>query len=132
MICVWRGIARSASRKREASLDTSVLGTLARELAKDHIELPTERVEKLKNAFAKALDGEIDNRFQRPLIAAIEALPRHDLARIAEALVSLTAFRRRMSLGEKETVGGAIDVAILSKAEGFQWVKRGGGGRHTR
>ena len=47
-----------------------------------------------------------------------------DLAAIAEALVSLTALRARMSAREKETVAGPIDVAVLSKGEGFIWVKR--------
>ncbi len=31
----------------------------------------------------------------------------------------LTAFRKHISVEQKETVGGSIDVAILSKAAGF-------------
>ncbi len=42
---------------------------------------------------------------------------------MAEALVNLTAFRARMSVEEIETVGGPIDVAVISKGEGFVWVK---------
>jgi len=107
-------------------LDHIVGHAVAREFAKHDEVLSEEQIGKLKRAFRKALESEIDGYYQRPLIQAVDALPRRDLARIAEALVSLTALRRRMSLGEKETVGGAIDVAILSRAEGFQWVKRGG------
>jgi len=116
----------------DAKLGGIVARTVAHELKKHDAELPPERMEKLEKAFGKALEEEIDGRYQRPLIAAVDALPRRDLARIAEALVSLTALRRRMSLGEKETVGGAIDVAILSKAEGFQWLKRGGCAENAR
>ncbi len=57
-------------------------------------------------------------------MAALDALPRSDLATMAESLISLTALRARMSAGEMETVGGPIDVAVLSKGEGFVWVKR--------
>ncbi len=42
---------------------------------------------------------------------------------MAESLVNLTAFKRKVS-DDTETVGGPIDVAIISKADGFIWVKR--------
>jgi hypothetical protein len=42
---------------------------------------------------------------------------------MAESLVNLTKFRRRVST-ERETVGGPIDVAIITKGDGFVWVKR--------
>jgi hypothetical protein len=41
----------------------------------------------------------------------------------AENLVRLTALRQKVSL-EIETVGGSIDVAIISKHDGFVWIKR--------
>jgi len=46
-------------------------------------------------------------------------LPRHELAELAEALVSITAFMARMSGDQKETVGGPIDAALISKGDGF-------------
>ena len=42
---------------------------------------------------------------------------------MAEALVSLTSFKRRVS-ADAETVGGPIDVALISKGDGFIWIKR--------
>jgi hypothetical protein len=42
---------------------------------------------------------------------------------MAEALVNLTAFKRRMT-DELETVGGPVDVAVISKGDGLVWVKR--------
>ena len=48
---------------------------------------------------------------------------RQDLAKMAEALVSLTAFLKRMAADQDETVAEPIDVAILSKGDGFIWVK---------
>jgi hypothetical protein len=73
--------------------------------------------------FQTSVQQEISKR-SGPFMDAVGALPRHDLAAMAEALVSLTAFRAHACAGEKETVGGPIDVAILSKGDGFVWVKR--------
>lgn len=53
----------------------------------------------------------------------VEFMPKPEMARMAEALVNLTSIKRRVSRGF-ETVGGPIDVAIISKAEGFVWVTR--------
>lgn len=51
------------------------------------------------------------------------SLPKDELANLAESLVSLTSLQRRVSR-EIETVGGAIDVAVISKGDGFVWIKR--------
>ena len=50
-------------------------------------------------------------------------MPKQELANFAESLVNITTIKRKMS-AEQETVGGPIDVAIISKHEGFVWVKR--------
>lgn len=60
---------------------------------------------------------------QNPVIQAVGLLPKDQLATMAESLVSLTSFRRRMS-SDSETVGGAVDVAVVSKGDGFVWIKR--------
>lgn len=50
-------------------------------------------------------------------------LPKDELAAMAESLVNLTKFRRRVT-PERETVGGPIDVAVITKGDGFVWVRR--------
>ncbi|MBA0189004.1 hypothetical protein IMY97_11355 [Pectobacterium versatile] len=57
------------------------------------------------------------------VVNMVEYLPKQDLAYMAESLVNLTAFKRKVS-DDSETVGGPIDVAVISKADGFIWVKR--------
>ncbi|OAT74912.1 hypothetical protein A9B99_17140 [Mangrovibacter phragmitis] len=57
------------------------------------------------------------------VVEMIEFLPKQDLGYMAESLVNLTAFKRKIS-NDSETVGGPIDVAIISKGDGFVWVKR--------
>jgi hypothetical protein len=59
-----------------------------------------------------------------PVIAAIEVLPKDLLAEVAESLVNLTSFKRRISMTSAETVGGPIDVAVISRGDGFVWIKR--------
>ena len=42
---------------------------------------------------------------------------------MAETLVNLTSFKRRVT-PEAETVGGPINVAVISKGDGLIWIKR--------
>lgn len=59
----------------------------------------------------------------QPVLNVVSALPKDELADMAEALVNLTSFKRRLSM-DPETVGGPIDVAVISKGDGFVWIKR--------
>ncbi|MGP3662252.1 hypothetical protein ACTU9R_35435 [Burkholderia gladioli] len=42
---------------------------------------------------------------------------------MAESLVNLTTFKRRVT-PVPESVGGPVDVAVISKGDGFIWIKR--------
>lgn len=53
-------------------------------------------------------------RFANPIVDMTEMLPKEDLAHLAESLVNLTAFKRRVSL-DTESVGGPIDVAVFER-----------------
>jgi hypothetical protein len=61
--------------------------------------------------------------FINPVITNVVALPKDELGAMAESLVNLTRFKRRVSTQE-ETVGGPIDVAVITKGDGFVWTKR--------
>lgn len=58
-----------------------------------------------------------------PIVEVLSYMPKEELADLAESLVHLTSMRRRVAL-EAETVGGPIDVAIITKGDGFIWLKR--------
>jgi len=58
-----------------------------------------------------------------PIVNIVSILPKDELASMAEALVNLTSFKRRVTM-DAETVGGPIDVAVISKGDGFVWIKR--------
>lgn len=63
------------------------------------------------------------NEHAQPIIDAIRFLPKDQLAHVASSLVNLNSFQKRMSL-HPETVGGPIDVAVISKGDGFVWIER--------
>jgi len=73
--------------------------------------------------FLNEIDDRINRRHTWPVEDALAVLPKDELAEMAETLVSLTSFKRRVTLGQ-ETVGGPVDVAVISKGDGFVWIKR--------
>jgi hypothetical protein len=57
------------------------------------------------------------------MLDTVSILPKEELAAMAEALVSLTSSKRKMSL-DIETVGGPVDVAVITKGDGLIWIRR--------
>jgi len=76
---------------------------------------------------AERVDQQIADRKERiarqSVVSMIQHMPKQELANLAAALVDLTSLKRRVSAA-RETVGGEVDVAVISKSEGFVWVKR--------
>jgi len=86
-----------------------------------------KKLKNIGNVLVKDLMAAIEKHKRErnvdPVLEAVEFLPKEELASMAEALVNLTSFKRRVTL-DAETVGGPIDVAVISKGDGFIWVKR--------
>ena len=60
-----------------------------------------------------------------PLMNSVMLISLHEMAFLAESLVNITSLKRTYSLdGFQQTVGGPTDVAIISKGDGFLWVKK--------
>lgn len=64
------------------------------------------------------------NRQVQPILNSVAFLPKDELAAMAESLVNLTTLKRRVSINEPQTVGGPIDVAVISRGDGFVWIRR--------
>ena len=84
----------------------------------------TELGNKLVQDFADGLESYRRSQFITPVIDSVASLPKDELAAMAESLVNLTAFKRRMTSVETDTVALPIDVAVISKGDGFIWIKR--------
>lgn len=57
------------------------------------------------------------------IVKSISYLRKDDLIEFAENLIKLTSIKRKTS-SELQSVGGPIDIAVITKHEGFVWIKR--------
>lgn len=57
------------------------------------------------------------------ILDILNFMSKKELAEMSYALVELTSKKRKFS-NEQETVGGPIDVAIVTRNEGFIWIRR--------
>lgn len=80
-------------------------------------------IDKYTDEYKKGMDAYIDNKYIRPLLDTVAFLDKEDLADMAESLVRMTCLKRHVTTDE-ETVGGPVDVAIVTKGDGFIWKKR--------
>jgi len=126
-------------------VDTSYLteeGTRLAKLNSDYAEKICETVQ-MPNAEAKAKlksqvldigtglmkdytqnrDAYILKQFVYPVTSVIGLLQKDQLAILAESLVTLTSHKRQFSTDE-ETVKPPIDVAVITKGDGFIWIQR--------
>ena len=69
------------------------------------------------------INKEMRETYTDPLLNTVVSLDKEDMANMAESFISLTSLVRRMQPGE-ETVGGPVDVAVISKGDGFVWINR--------
>ena len=65
----------------------------------------------------------LTNASQRGWEKALENYDLQSLASLADSLIDLTAFQRILTF-EQEGVGGLVDLAVISKNEGFTWLRR--------
>lgn len=97
----------------DGSPATSAVSTAVKGLDKDSI---------IKDITTQ-INREMFSRYSKPLIDTVVLLDKEDMANMAESFISLTSLVRRMQPGE-ETVGGPVDVAVISKGDGFVWINR--------
>lgn len=97
---------------------------------KTNIDKKNKLKEKLLNINNKIIKGYIKKmndirkeKYVSPITSVVSMLPKDELAAMAESLVNLTSFKRKVTL-VRETVAGPIDVAVISKGDGFIWIKR--------
>ncbi|MFW5879721.1 MAG: hypothetical protein ACOCUV_02745 [bacterium] len=73
--------------------------------------------------YQEAFGNIIQQKYVYPLLNAVSQLSKEDLAEMAESLVYLTYLKRRFTMAE-ESVGGPVDIAVITKGDGFIWIKR--------
>ena len=74
----------------------------------------------------KIIDRLIDHMVEshvEPIKRVVDALPLDEMADLAETLITVESLKERVTK-PSESVGGPIDVAVISKSDGFVWIKR--------
>ncbi len=77
----------------------------------------------LTQQYENSMTADKQENYIAPLLDAVANLSKEDLAELAESLIYLTYLQKRITFAE-ENVGGSVDVAIISKGDGFVWIKR--------
>lgn len=81
-------------------------------------------IQKLNNSIVEEKEKLIQERLMN-IHGSLSFLPRDEMIYMAEGMINLTSFKRRLVLDNySETVGGPIDIAFISKGDGFIWIKR--------
>jgi len=88
-----------------------------------YIEVKTLIEANFKSDYYKFLQEYKRTKHIMPVLNTVASLGKDDLAAMAESLVNITSIDKKMSMN-LESVGGPIDVAIISKGDGFIWYKR--------
>ena len=80
-------------------------------------------LDKIIQSITSQITSEMKTSYTDPLLNTVINLDKEDMANMAESFIALTSLVRRMQPGE-ETVGGPVDVAVISKGDGFIWINR--------
>jgi len=95
-------------------------------LAQKQKRLIMEKIIDASIDFETKLNAQVKNNWA-PIFQSISASPMLDLISFAENMVNLTSLKRKFALDENNmTVGGPVDVACITKFDGFSWVKKKG------
>ncbi len=87
----------------------------------------SEHLPQYIDGFREVIGDYQQQAYIRPVLRVIEMAARPELAETARELVALNAFKKRI-MAQQQTVGGAIDVAVISREAGFQWWAKQGAG----
>jgi hypothetical protein len=117
--------SRVAIRNKVRNLIDEKISSLETDNAQDIVLLNNvkknihEEIDNLK--LFKFLEKEKEDEF----LSSLSVMGVADMAEYAENLVSLQSLKRKYDLDSESnaTVGGPTDVAVITKFEGFKWIK---------
>lgn len=125
---------RSITRGEDNSLISTAVTTTRQQLSNiyDQLsEMPFDELESTREFIKRSIDSPtIEEEMRRvgseergtPFRRVIEMAPMMDLAELASQLVGIQAVAAAMQQ-DNPTVGGFIDVAIITHRRGFEWVR---------
>ena len=97
------------------------LGTIdLSSFTKDQLD---QGIKLLSTLYHQGIADKMKSEHYNPMLKTISHLGREDLAEMAESLIYMTYLNRRFTMQE-ESVGGPVDVALITRGDGFVWMKR--------
>ncbi len=113
-------MAKAVKALAEMFTGREVLGNL---ILEPSVQATIDKV--LENVVEKFSDEltTTQRQYRAQVESMVRFMPKGELAHLAEALVNLQSLRRRVS-SDLESVGGPVDVAVVTKTEGFVWIRR--------
>lgn len=124
---IYDSILRSFITRITEEMPNVIFDRLESMINPGQIEKARAEIESIKGVkiarYLDVLDDYRNENYVQPILRIVTMLPKDELAVMAETLVSLTSFKKKVTVGA-ESVGGPIDVAVISKGDGFVWIKR--------
>jgi hypothetical protein len=114
----------SLMKSLDAGLKTFAEGII-RESGGDITRLPNLGgfINKAMNSISESVLNEARREHAFPLRRVLGVLPVEEMAELAEMLINLQSLKEKVTK-PSETVGGPVDVAVITKSEGLVWIKR--------
>lgn len=106
------------SRSLVSEVVQSIRGLKESDQARYIAKFSEENLSVALAAFFRRIDEYQQEVHTDPILRALDSLPRMELAETAASLVKLNSFQLRVT-GQPETVGGPVDVAVISLHDGL-------------
>jgi hypothetical protein len=104
------------------SIDT--LHSILDDIFETHVKAGSKNdfIEAHLDTYIEEISGHVASKHILPIIEGITFLSTQELSSVAESLVKMAHFKTSVAPGQNY-IGGDIDVASITKGDGFEWVK---------
>lgn len=93
------------------------------EFSEEQVKTLEKMGKEIVTTIIEAVEEYKQDHYYYPLLSIVRSLPVSELANMTEALLNLTSFKQRMTR-MTESVSPPIDVAVITKGDGFVWMKK--------
>ena len=131
MLTLMKGVSPQLDQEyRDATieLEEGVLNDITDLLKKEKVSTSIIKkikglsYEKVHERYMDRIENFIHENFISGVVTALDFFNLEEMAKMAENLIAVTNLQRHISSSE-ESVGGPIEVAIITKTGGFKWIK---------
>ena len=131
MLTLMKGVSpKSDQEYRDATieLEEGVIAEITEIFEKENVsskiikKIKDLNYEKVHQRYIDRIDNFIHENFISGVVTALDFFNLEEMAKMAENLIAVTNLQRHISSSE-ESVGGPIEVAIITKTDGFKWIK---------